>query len=201
MPDNSSFIAATAAAAVLIGVWAMRRTPAAPRAYWLIPGIGVLGIVDEIGLGAGLFGFGRLEVGEVTVKGIDDLFAAGVHLATDTLGLTTLDLIAAGGAVLALVAFYLARRGRAARIAAWLRDHPPGILLAAVIGIIVLANVLEFVDEPSGVAFISEMLELAGFGVLVLAALQIPRPDPSLQGWRPRMAAWFASVPNRSSAS
>ena len=187
---TEALTAATLGGAILLGIWGMRRTPSAPRCYWLVPVVGLIGIVDEIGLGAGLLGQAPIRVGDVTVNGLGDLLAAGVDVATTILGLSPLDLVAIAGAGLALTAAYLSRRGRGARALAWLKDHPPGTLLTLTVVAAAAAAVLDLVGGPRRLTFLGEVLELIGAGLLVLAALQIPRPNPSLQGWRPRMAAW-----------
>jgi len=183
--------AATLAAATIVGIWAMRRTPSAPRCYWLVPAAAAVGILDETGFGAGLFGYDRIQVDDVTVDGIGDLLAVIEQVATTTFGLRPLDLAAGAVAVAAVGAIFLARHRRASRVLAWLHEHPPCALLTAAATAGALAAVLDLTAGLDAVAFTGEMLELVGAGFLVRGSLLIAQPSPSLEGWRPRMSAWM----------
>ncbi len=174
-----------------IGWWAIRRTPGAARWCHLLPMAALLGLLDEVHYGAGIFGFRLPEVGSVTVDGVSSLLSVAQHVAEKQLGLGPLDLAAGVALAAAVLAFVLARRRRGARAAAWLGDHPPAVHLVGACTLVIGPMTLDLVGGTGVVRFVEEWLEFVSAAILFRGALLIPRRDPETAGWRLRMRPWL----------
>jgi len=192
--DNGLTDLATAvlfAATLAAAWWAIRRTPGAARWCRLLPLAALLGFLDEVHFGAGLFGFDFPQVGPVRVDGFSGLLAAGQHLAENQLGLSPLDLAAGAALVAAVGAFVLARRQRAARAVAWLTDHPPAVHLLASASLATLAVALDLFAGSGLLRFVEEWLEFVAAALLFRGTLLILRHEPPALGWRQRLRPWL----------
>ncbi len=174
-----------------LGWWAIRRTPGAARWSHLLPLAAVLGFLDEVHYGAGVFGFSMPRVGSVTVDGASSLLAAGEHIASTRLGLGPMDLAAAAGLLVAVAAFVLARRRRAARALAWLVDRPPAVHLLAAGTLVTGASILNLVAGSGVLRFVEEWLEFIAAALLCRGVLLILRHGPEVVGWRQRLRPWL----------
>jgi hypothetical protein len=173
------------------GWWAIRRTPGAARWSHLLPLAAVLGFLDEVHYGAGVFGFDMPQVGPVTVDGASSLLAVAEHVASTRLGLGPMDLAAAAALLAAVTAFLLARRRRAARAVAWLVDRPPAVHLLAAATLVTGASILDLVAGSGILPFAEEWLEFGAASLLCRGALLILRHGPAVVGWRQRLRPWL----------
>jgi hypothetical protein len=174
-----------------LGWWAIRRTPGAARWCHLLPAAAVLGLLDEVHFGAGVFGFDLPQVGPVTVDGISALLAVARHVASTQLGLGPMDLAAAAALLAAVASFLLARRRRAARAVSWLADHPPAVHLLGAATLVTATSILDLVAGTGTVRFVEEWLEFAAASLLCRGVLLIPQHDPETVGWRQRLRPWL----------
>ena len=173
------------------GWWVLRRTPDAPRWCRLLPVAAILGFLDEVHYGSGVFDFDLPRLGGVPLDGLPSLLAAAHRIAEDPLGLGPLDLAAAAAVVAALAAFLLARRRRAARVAEWLRDRPAAIHLLAAAALVTVAAILDVFGSGGVAAFAEEWLEFVAAAVLFRGVVLIPRSRPEATGWRQRLRPWL----------
>lgn len=184
------------------GWWAIRRTPGAARWSHLLPLAAVLGFLDEVHYGAGVFGIDMPRVGPVTIDGASSLLAAGEHVASTLLGLGPMDLAAAAGLLAAVAAFVLARRRRAARAVAWLVDRPPAVHLLAAATLVTAASILELVAGSETLRFVEEWLEFGAASLLCRGVLLTLRHSPAAVAWRQRLRPWLdAEGPQRAPGS
>ena len=180
------------AATVLVGIWALRRTPGDARWRRLLPLAALLGLLDELHLGTSLVHFDLPRIGPVTLDGISALFAAVQHVAETQLGLGPLDLVAGSALLAAVAAYLLARHRRAPRAAAWLVDHPPAVHLLVAVFLVTLAVALDLLAGEGVAGFVEEWLEFAAAGLVARGTLLIPRREPEALGWRQRLRPWLA---------
>jgi hypothetical protein len=177
--------------AAALGWWAIVRSPGAARWRHLLPAAAVLGFLDEVHFGAGVFGFELPRVGPVTVDGVSALLAVTRHVASTQLGLGPMDLAAATGLLAAVAAFVLARRRRAARAVSWLADHPPAVHLLAAAMLVTGTSILDLAAGTGTVRFVEEWLEFVAASLLCRGVLLVPRHDPEAVGWRQRLRPWL----------
>lgn len=175
----------------VLGCWAIRRTPGTARWRHLLPAAAVLGFLDEVHFGAGVFGFDLPRVGPVTVDGVSALLDVARHLAAAHFGLGPMDLAAAAALLAAVALFVLARERRAVRVVSWLADHPPAFHLLAAAVLVTGASILDLVAGTGAIRFAEEWLEFAAASLLCRGVLLIPRHDPEAVGWRHRLRPWL----------
>jgi hypothetical protein len=179
------------ALAVVAAAWGVRHTPGARRSSWPLVLGGILGFLDEIHYASGILGYQPPQVGPVTVDGSSAALDAARYYATTTLGLGTLDMVAALLVVLAGAAFLASRERRAARALTWLADHPPMIHLGIAVILVAVATGLDLFAKGVTLGFVEEWLEFVAAGVLLRGALLVSHRDPQVWGWRHRIRPWL----------
>jgi hypothetical protein len=163
------------ALAIGVGIWAI-RTSAAPRIHWLVPGFALVALLDELSFGARIFGWSAPTIAGVEFDSLHDVFDIADRTLGD-LGIGRTMTAAILLAVVLSVGAALFASGRLQQIVAWLSAHRPLALVAAAIGMLAVAVVIDQIFSSDLARFVEELLEFGGAIVTVLAAFVIAQPS------------------------
>lgn len=168
-------------AAAIVGTTGLLRAPSR-GIHRLIPLVGLFGFLDEMRLGARVFGFTLPTVSGVEIDNfhavllIADRRLAGLGLTHHRIAL------AAGIAALGAIAI-LIRTGRKVRLPLWLTADPPVALMLGGLGLLAAGFMFDQLGSRPALLFLEETCEFGASGlVAVAAACLLDRGDARPEG-------------------
>ncbi len=177
-------------AAIAVGVWAARRSFPGSRFHWLIPAVGMWGLMDTVHYGLPLFDIGGPRLGGVAVSSLTTLaegcgtWAAAAGLAPG-LGAATLGVVLLGG-------YAVGKRARAwAAGRVMVTESRVVDFLVASCCFLAATPAIGCLGSSEVAAFAARLSAMTGATVLVAAALAAGDHRRTVAGWRNRMRPWF----------
>lgn len=178
------------AGALIVGVWAARRSPSDSNLRWVIPTVAAVGLLDAVHYGLGLLGIHPFDIGGVAVSSIDDL-ANGLGQWAAELGIGP-GLGAVGLIAIAIAGFTLARRARSWAAGRVMLTEPRVLDYLALAGCSIAATpVIGLFGVNEGVGFASRLTMMSASTLLVVAALAAGDHRRTVAGYRGRIRPWL----------
>ncbi len=176
--------------AVIVGVWAARRSPSDSNLRWVIPTVAAWGLLDATHYGLGLIGTHPLEIGGVAVTSTNSL-ADGLGRWAAELGIGP-GLAASGLIAIVVLGYSLARRARSWASGRVMLTEPRVLDYLALAGCCIVATpIIGLFGVVEAVGFASRLTMMSGATLLVVAALAAGDHRRTVAGWRGRIRPWL----------
>ena len=178
------------AAALAVGLWAMRRSPVDSRFRLLIPAIAGWGILDELRYFTGILGAHGFVVDGVRIRSLDD-FGSLTSIWAERLGMSWLHATIILSLVAGLTLLLVIRTRRWAENRVLVTEHRVVAYILASLGATIAAPLTGFYGPGADVAFACGLLEMTGATFLVVAGLAAGDHRRTVAGWRRRLWPWL----------
>ena len=187
--DWMTFVALCAA--IVVGLWALRRSSSESRFRYVIPAIAALGVLDETRYGLGVVGSNGTMIEGIAVRSYDDLGLVASSLA-EKLGLGSAHGLVALLGLAGLTALAIIRANTWTHDRVLVTEHRVVTFIVLSISVTLAAPVVGLFGASAAVQFAGGMFEMVGATFLVLAGLAAADHRRTVAGWRRRLHPWLA---------